>query len=243
MGNSNTTPSIFLYGDSLTQEGFGVNGSAGWAALLANAYIRRADVLNRGYSGYNTRHNLDLLPQMVFPSSSNILFATIWLGANDASLPKERQHVPLEEYADNLRKIVREMKKKTKVVILMTPPPCDGEAWKKFSNANFGLGNEKLVRTNEASKAYGDACGRVAAELGCECLNVYELLGGGNGKDIYSKHLSDGLHLSGSGNTLVFEGLMTLIKEKFPEIAPMEGDGKNEATGIPMEHKLWLDLC
>ena len=39
--------------------------------------------------------------------------ATVFLGANDAALPGrtwERLHVPLEEYKENLRKIVRHLK-------------------------------------------------------------------------------------------------------------------------------------
>ena len=49
---------IVLLGDSITQYGWaGVKeGNAlGWAAQLAHAYARRADVINRGYSGFNTR--------------------------------------------------------------------------------------------------------------------------------------------------------------------------------------------
>ncbi len=50
-------PAIVLFGDSITQQGFGLNGHVGWASLLANDYIRRADVLNRGFSGYNACTN------------------------------------------------------------------------------------------------------------------------------------------------------------------------------------------
>ncbi len=35
---------VLLLGDSLTQEGF---KTGGWAARLADTYVRRADVLNR----------------------------------------------------------------------------------------------------------------------------------------------------------------------------------------------------
>jgi hypothetical protein len=39
---------VLLLGDSLTQEGFKMGG---WAARLADAYVRRADVLNRVSAG------------------------------------------------------------------------------------------------------------------------------------------------------------------------------------------------
>ena len=111
-----TRPNIILFGDSITQLGFSgssTTSSSGWVSLLSNAYARRADVLNRGYSGYNTRHALDILPS-VFSSvdgtqSDSVLMVTVFFGANDASLPGDRehcQHVPINEYERNIRKIV-----------------------------------------------------------------------------------------------------------------------------------------
>ena len=41
-----------LLGDSITQQGFMQNG---WAGLLSNEYQRRIDVVNRGFSGYNSK--------------------------------------------------------------------------------------------------------------------------------------------------------------------------------------------
>jgi lysophospholipase L1-like esterase len=102
-------PLILLVGDSLTQQGYGVNGGTGWASMLANAFSTRADVLNRGFSGYNSR----LICQEVLktlPEQADYFFCTVFLGANDAALPGERQHVPIEEYTDNLEKIVTHLR-------------------------------------------------------------------------------------------------------------------------------------
>ncbi|MFS7943909.1 putative SGNH hydrolase superfamily [Helianthus anomalus] len=46
-------------------------------------------------------------------SSTPPVATTVFFGANDAALTgrySERQHVPLEEYKENLRKIVRHLK-------------------------------------------------------------------------------------------------------------------------------------
>ena len=130
---SSIRPSIILFGDSITEQSFGLNGRVGWGSLLAAEYARRADVFNRGFSGYNTRMALDLIPS-IFPSPSpsppnysskrdssdggsskeaeniasdgGILFCTVYFGANDAALPGERQHVSLEEYGQNLGTII-----------------------------------------------------------------------------------------------------------------------------------------
>ncbi|KAA3459672.1 GDSL esterase/lipase [Gossypium australe] len=104
-------PDIVLFGDSITQESF---RSGGWGASLADAYSRKADVVLRGYGGYNTRWALFLLHHL-FPlgSTKPPVATTIFFGANDAALAgrtSERQHVPVEEYKENLRKIVRHLK-------------------------------------------------------------------------------------------------------------------------------------
>ena len=233
-------PTIVLFGDSLTQLGWGVDGQVGWASLLASAYTRRSDVLNRGFSGYNTRHALEVLPRVFGDGPARteaLLFCTVYLGANDSALPGEVQHVPIEEYQSNLGKIVTLIRERGDKfpIILMTPPPVDESRWADQ------WGDEKSDRHNEVSRKYGTVCKQVAEEHDCVVLDVFELLGGSSND--YSRHLSDGLHLSGSGNTLVYEGLMELIQEKHPELAPMEGDGKNEKSGIPEEEALWRELC
>lgn len=232
-------PAIVLFGDSITQQAFGLDGAVGWASLLSNAYVRRADVLNRGFSGYNTRHCLEILPRVF--GSSDILFCTVLLGANDASLPGERQHVPIEEYEENLGKIVTSIRERTKSeqsdfpIILMTPPPLNEAAWSTHCP-------EPNKRSNEAAREYGERVKKVAARNGCPVVDVFEALGG-NG-DKYGQNLSDGLHLNGRGNTLLFEGLLKIIKTHYPHLAPMEdGDEKYGTTGIPLEEELWRDQC
>lgn len=71
----------------------------------------KVDVMLRGYSGYNTRWALKVIHR-VFPaveSEEPPLAVTVFFGANDASLPDRSssfQHVPLDEYKQNLRSIV-----------------------------------------------------------------------------------------------------------------------------------------
>lgn len=44
---------FLLFGDSITQFSFNPH-ELGWGASLADSYARKLDVVNRGYSGYNT---------------------------------------------------------------------------------------------------------------------------------------------------------------------------------------------
>jgi lysophospholipase L1-like esterase len=81
-------PYFVTFGDSITQRGF----APGWTGQLADAYQRRADVINRGYSGYNSRWALQLLPRVFpqpAPGSPAPRLVTIFFGANDAALPDQ----------------------------------------------------------------------------------------------------------------------------------------------------------
>ncbi len=112
-----------LFGDSITEFGFGVEGKQGWASLLSAEYTRRADVLSRGFSGYNTKHALDVLPSIfgnAFGSDESksastvkteLLFCTVFFGANDCSLPSARQHLDIESFDANIRSIVSEIRR------------------------------------------------------------------------------------------------------------------------------------
>ena len=167
---------------------------------------------------------------------------TVFFGANDACIPGERQHVPLQEYGKNLSKIVKAIQKETSSlpknfpIILMTPPPIHDETWKTYKGANY------YPRKNEEVRKYGLEAKQVAKELNCPVVDTWELLGGD--KPGYEKHLCDGLHLSESGNELIHEGLMKLLKKDYPDLSPRAFvDGKYIGGGIPVEEKLWDELC
>ncbi len=59
----------------------------GWGARLANSYQRKADIINRGFNGYNSRWALHLLDRVFPEENPELLLATVFFGANDAALP------------------------------------------------------------------------------------------------------------------------------------------------------------
>ncbi|CAN0465067.1 unnamed protein product [Hapterophycus canaliculatus] len=67
----------------------------GWLSLLAHWWERRFDVVNRGFSGYNTRWLMPLVEKIFVPDrdgNAPVKLVTIFLGANDCVLPGHRQH-------------------------------------------------------------------------------------------------------------------------------------------------------
>jgi isoamyl acetate esterase len=51
---------IVLFGDSLVQRSWG-----GWGSDLAQLYLRKADVINRGFSGFTSMHGAVVLEQLL----------------------------------------------------------------------------------------------------------------------------------------------------------------------------------
>ncbi|OLY80249.1 Isoamyl acetate-hydrolyzing esterase 1-like protein [Smittium mucronatum] len=56
--------SIVVFGDNITELGNDVN-TGGWVSQLSNLYIRKLDVINRGFSGYNSTHGSLLISEFL----------------------------------------------------------------------------------------------------------------------------------------------------------------------------------
>ncbi|CAL8286990.1 unnamed protein product [Lota lota] len=224
-------PQFVLFGDSITQVSFQANG---WGSEMANKLARKCDVVNRGLSGYNSRWAKILLPRL-FPSKSseNIVAVTVFFGANDSALEemKARQHVPLDEYSENLKEIARHLASvgvSSDRVIFITPPPLHEATWEK----ECLLKGFPLNRHNSVAGRYAQACVEAAGQCGVEVLDLWTLMQK-DGQDC-TVYLSDGLHLSDKGNQFVSEHLWSLLEgrlDKLPSILPYWGDVDPEDPG------------
>ncbi|CAL5441102.1 unnamed protein product [Camellia sinensis] len=229
-------PEIVIFGDSITEGSF---KSGGWGASLADNYSRKADVVLRGYSGYNTRWALFLLHRL-FPLGSTTppVATTIFFGANDAALSgrtSERQHVPTEEYKENLKRIVHHLKEcsPAMLVVLITPPPIDEEGCFEQARVLDGtttMATSRLAktilyprslygkkamelpeRTNEVTGVYAKQCVELAKELCLPFINLWSKMQETEGWQ--KKFLSDGLHLTPEGNAVVHQEVVRVFNE------------------------------
>eukprot|EP00698_Gefionella_okellyi_P003142 TRINITY_DN12938_c0_g1_i1.p1 TRINITY_DN12938_c0_g1~~TRINITY_DN12938_c0_g1_i1.p1 ORF type:complete len:251 (-),score=29.50 TRINITY_DN12938_c0_g1_i1:8-760(-) len=212
-----THPAKFvLFGDSITQFGFSVE-LRGWAALLANEYERKADVINRGLSGYNTRWALTVLPQMLMEFREAPALFTIFFGANDAALLEHcpQQHVPLAEYRQNLSSLVRTIQQKfpSSAVVVIAPPCLHEPGWAEECRKK---GQSQSNRTSEVSAQYSSAAVEVARSCGVQFLNLTELMK--QSREDWQVYLRDGLHLSIEGNAFVYRQLRALIDDQLPQL-------------------------
>ncbi|XP_039123876.1 GDSL esterase/lipase At5g45920 isoform X1 [Dioscorea cayenensis subsp. rotundata] len=208
-------PKLVLFGDSITEGSF---MEGGWGATLAHHFSRTADVVLRGYSGYNTRWARLVVERAmdgVGVGDASPKAVTVFFGANDACLPDRAgasQHVPLLEYQDNLRSICSFFKAQwpTTIIVLITPPPIDedGRLKNPYENNSSGLPD----RTNEFAGAYAKACVAIAKESDLPVIDIWSKMQSFPGWE--KSFLSDGLHLTALGNRIVFEEVVLKLKEK-----------------------------
>ena len=209
MGKFFQRSGILLLGDSITQLSFSASLS-GWGAHIGDVYQRRADVYNRGFSGYNTDWILRYLESDegfndVFSlggdrqkngndgstdgEEGHIKLMTIFFGANDASDEKlnPRQHVPLSRFQSNLRQLADLSKKnfgeKIRIIFITPPPVCHAKrlVFQKQRYKEKATGD--LERTLELSGKYAKAVQDVAEELGYPCLNLWEEMQQSSGEE------------------------------------------------------------
>ncbi|XP_035751241.1 isoamyl acetate-hydrolyzing esterase 1 homolog isoform X1 [Egretta garzetta] len=185
--------------------------------------FRKCDVVNRGLSGYNTRWAKLILPRLISKSTGaeSTVAVTIFFGANDSALKdlNPKQHVPLEEYAANLKSMIQYLKSVDITedrIVLITPPPLQESAWEKECLAK----GDKLNRRNATTGEYAQACVQVARDCGTDVLDLWTLM---QKDQDFSSYLSDGLHLSTKGNSFLAAQLWSCLEKKlspFPSLLP-----------------------
>ena len=236
---------------------------AGWLSIVRNRYARRFDVMNRGYSGYNTKM-ARVLSKRVFLcreddaiSKGNVagsvsttaaaaekketfdpfVFATVFFGANDSADPGENptQGLTPSEYETHLRYIVSVARSMSRQVIVISPPCVDHTKWKD--------------RKNERVESFTAAAGRVARETSSDFINLYSIM-----KNVSRTpevdFLRDGLHLNGKGNMLLAREVVRSVdryqhevrhRRKETESSEIEGKTKSpqEAPPTPITYPFW----
>ena len=236
-----------MFGDSLTEHGVVCEDgeTAGWVTRLNVLYRRRADIYNRGMSGYNTRWAKRVLFKdviMQFPTGVELV--VIWLGANDTNVG-DAQHVPADEYAFNLREIVGfwrcrpDFRTRPAEVMILGPPPINDSGSLvggrsnaracEYSRIAFAVARESnahFINVHASFHAYPEPVPEHAAGY---AYNFYDPLGSPpeqdwpTGGEAYKELLqADGLHLTAKGQQRVYELLSAHIASALPHLSPKE---------------------
>ena len=137
---------------------------------------------------------------------------TIFLGANDCALPESPQHVPIDEFKQNIIVMVNKLEShkipKNKVV-LITPPIYFQS---RFAEYRRSQGDEvPPLRANEQPKLYAHALNEVGKELGVSVVDTYSAFeADGRGEALFN----DGLHFSPIGAELMYNLVVNEIESR-----------------------------
>ncbi|WWC87391.1 uncharacterized protein L201_002280 [Kwoniella dendrophila CBS 6074] len=246
---------IMLMGDSITSRQdvpLSIN------ALFSETYRRTLDVLNRGLGAYNTRFYLPLLDEFLLRrneiqsinsstiQSQKIKLVTIWFGANDSVLKGFLQHVPLEEYIENLNSILNKLTGSDSEydsyeisdgnssgplnIVLITPPPILPSMMGGFDFS----GQRELENTRKYAKAVLDIGkewkGReIKMKTSHWKIRTIDLFNGilndaGGQADELKPYFTDGLHLSTKGYDIMWKQMINILENDFKDrgISPSE---------------------
>ena len=148
------------------------------------------------------------------------------------------QHVPLNEYKNNLKAILEHssvVAQKPRL-ILLTPPPVNEY---QLERADLGWENQDPIRSAEHTKKYADACREVGAEMGVAVLDVWSIF-------MVSAGWKEGEALVGSKEVARNQVLEKLLTDgELPEIAVLMKAGAAEIdTGLhfrPEGYRLLFD--
>jgi len=227
-----------LFGDSITELGYSYD-EKGWVMLLSDKYIRKVDVVNRGFSGYNTVHALELFPRIFNKENcKDTLLMTIFFGANDCGI-NVLQSIPGEEYVANMRKLINlslETFPENCPIIVITPPPCLA----KMFNESRGIHKHENKRTEEFRNLCLSTIQEFSNTSRVYGVDIWEDIFGEKWdadseefNEILKNYVADGLHLNKNGNEILFNKLVKLIEEKFPHL--------NSET-MKMNGPYWRDI-
>ncbi|KAF4964303.1 hypothetical protein FSARC_7748 [Fusarium sarcochroum] len=229
---------LVLFGDSMFEFSIDAQNGYSFHAALQALVVRRLDVINRGFAGYTTRNALELLPKIIpppSPSTPRIEYLAILFGPNDVilPLPTTSQHIPVEEYQDNLRKIVTHpnITAHNPKIFLVAPPPLNEI---KTAQSDLAKGHPQAIREAAVAQKYSEAVRKVAQAVPevilidlfkaiTDAANAATLdfnsneppLGHPGGRaGALETLIPDGLHLGGEGYKVLYDLLQ-------PHIGPL----------------------
>lgn len=199
--------------------------------------MRKLDVLNRGFSGYNTDNCKIILPKILEVENqgpSKVKLMTLFLGTNDAL--STVQHVPLSRYKANLSSMIQEVLKYDIKLILIGPGLHDPKLLPQGYADNGIIGD---ISSSLNNKTYSEAAKSVAEQHKVPFLDLwaaFQKKGGWSDEQLTQQSvsidmlLSDGIHFTSEAYQLLYKELISAIEKEYPELAP---------SNLKMKLALW----
>jgi len=221
-------PTILLMGDLLMPRG---EREEGIGPMLARHMHREGDkytVLNLAQRGYNSqwlRHDVRRVLNSPAVADADVAGICIMVGTHDVVDSSNVQHVPLQQFRDNLFDVldaIRDEFEEDAGIILMTPPCVDEERLRSIPHEPWQPSHD-MGRTNEALRQYANAVIEVAQKEECRFLDLFSAFGSesdingharGHGVEFasFADLLHDGLYLNGHGAAFAVDKLVAALR-------------------------------
>eukprot|EP01066_Platyproteum_vivax_P004814 Platyproteum_vivax@DN16184_c0_g1_i1.p1 len=198
-------PFILLFGDTVIANSINVN--RGWGSQLGNSYSRKADMLIRGYPGYNSRM-CSKIAKRVFKSvnalvagaCTSLLFAVFCIGSVDSLSPHHPIHIDVREYCKYMQRMVENFRAifPHTPMVLLSPPPVHPQ-------------NQKS--TNGFVQAYAAALNQLKNSINTDgvVINLMQDMQRTEATQ-WPKYLQDDINFSESGHDFVFMLVMSAVQ-------------------------------
>ncbi len=221
---------FLLFGDSITEFGSSLPHGI-LLPELTELYIRKLDIVIRGFAGYNSDEAKLILPEILKSENNNegtskIKLMTMFFGTNDAA--GEIQDVPIDRYEKNMRDLVELILKRDISLILITPAIHGQKLW--ASRVKPGVEG----RSNPKSKRYAEIVKKIGIEFNVPVVDLFTLFSNYLGYSLEEKKIDeidedipgtekllvDGIHFSKQGYTILLNGILDAIEKNYPQFMP-----------------------
>ncbi|VEU23598.1 DEKNAAC104471 [Brettanomyces naardenensis] len=244
-------PKFVLFGDSITQRAFSPYPlqdviDDGYTTLeedppvadfnlglqLQRDYVRRMDVLNRGFTGYNSAQYRLMIDKILAIehdlSYSKIEVATLFLGTNDAAhAPPDG--VPYDTFIENMTFIVEQILKRGIKLIIIGPAHHYSDLWNSLNPSDVANG---ILRDNDTNRKYSDGLRKLATEFQLPFIDLSSIFDhynkSHNDPEATKRLFFDGIHLNGQGYKIIYDCITQAIETHYPSYSP-----KNMPTRLP----------
>ncbi|KAG7663870.1 IAH1 [[Candida] subhashii] len=197
---------FILFGDSITQFSCAQDGGYGLTPALQSEYVRKLDVINRGFTGYNSDHARLVLPKILEAESNeqknNIKVMTIFFGTNDAFQVEDDfnkiQAVPLNRYQENLCAMI-ELALEYNIYPIIIGPALHHDKLGRKMLREGGRPTDKPMVTNERYLEYSESAKAVAAQYNVgfvDCWHKFKKYEGWPEEQVLDHFISDGIHFT-----------------------------------------------
>ncbi|KAI3407002.1 IAH1 [Candida oxycetoniae] len=246
-------PKFILFGDSITQHANEIQGNFALQPALQDWYIRKLDILNRGYSGYNSEHARVILPHILDAElnaeKNNVKLITIFFGTNDGFVDNNPiQPISLERYRENIDYLVSLAIENNIKPIVIGPSLHDPKICKKVlphlkPGGEDATSNKRYYQYSEAARevcknrkvAFVDLWDEFRKDGGWTRDQLFQVNGSLENWEVGSLGhlLSDGVHFTGHAYKIMYDAIKKAIGKHYPEFLP-----DNLATNLAV----WSDI-